>query len=64
MKMLKDRKSKIAFTLHDSIIIDMDKKDATILRDVKKQFEQTPWGPFASTCKIGANFGDLKELRI
>ncbi len=64
MKMLKGTKSKIAFTLHDSIIIDMDKKDAIMLRDIKKQFEQTPWGPFASTCKIGANFGDLKELRV
>ena len=64
MKMLKDTKSKIAFTLHDSIIIDMDKKDATMLREIKKQFEQTAWGDFMSTCKIGSTFGDLKELKI
>lgn len=64
MKMLKNRKSKIAFTLHDSIIIDMDKKDAIMLRDIKEQFEETPWGAFRSTCKIGKTFGDLKDLVV
>ena len=64
MKMLKDRKSKIAFTLHDSIIVDASKQDADILRDIKTQFEETPWGPFMSTCKIGKNFGTLKELAL
>ena len=64
MKMLKGKKSQIAFTLHDSIIIDMDKKDAIMLRKIKEQFEETPWGPFVSTCKIGKTFGDLKDLEI
>ena len=64
MKMLKGKKSQIAFTLHDSIIIDMDKKDAIMIRDIKRQFEETPWGPFKSTCKIGKTFGDLKDLAI
>ena len=64
MKMLKGKKSKIAFTLHDSIIIDMDRKDVIMLKEIKKQFEETPWGPFLSTCKVGKNFGSLKELKI
>ena len=64
MKMLKGKKSQIAFTLHDSIIIDMCKKDAIMIRDIKRQFEETPWGPFKSTCKIGKTFGDLKDLEI
>jgi len=64
MKMLKGKKSQIAFTLHDSIIIDMCKKDAIMLRKIKEQFEETPWGPFMSTCKIGKTFGDLKDLVI
>ena len=63
-KMLKGTNSKIAFTLHDSIILDMAKKDAIMLRDIKQQFEQTRWGNFLSTCKIGKTFGDLKELKI
>jgi len=63
-KMLKGTKSTIAFTLHDSIILDMDKKDAIMLKDIKNQFEQTRWGNFISTCKIGKNFANLKELKI
>lgn len=61
-KMLQNKKSNIAFTLHDSIILDMSKEDAIMLREIKEQFESTRWGRFPSTCKIGKNFGELKEL--
>ncbi|OUW00044.1 MAG: hypothetical protein CBD16_05145 [Betaproteobacteria bacterium TMED156] len=63
-KMLKNKKSSIAFTLHDSIILDMAKEDAIMLRDIKSQFEKTRWGTFSSTCKIGKNFGNLKEIKF
>ncbi len=63
-KMLRGKKSTIAFTLHDSIILDMSQEDAIMLRDIKSQFEQTRWGSFISTCKIGKNFGNLKELEV
>ena len=63
-KMLKGKKSKIAFTLHDSIILDMAQEDAIMVKDIKRQFEQTRWGNFVSTCKIGKTFGTLKELKI
>lgn len=63
-KMLKATKSKIAFTLHDSIILDMDKKDAIMLKEIKDKFESTRWGNFMSTCKIGKTFGSLKEFKI
>ena len=63
-KMLKNKKTKIAFTLHDSIVLDMSQEDAIMLREIKDKFEQTRWGPFVSTCKIGTNFGELKEIKI
>ena len=63
-KMLKGKKSTIAFTLHDSIILDMAQEDAIMLREVKEQFEKTRWGNFISTCKIGKTFANLKELRV
>ena len=63
-KMLQNKKSNIAFTLHDSIILDMAKEDAIMLREIKEQFESTRWGKFPSTCKIGKNFGELKELAL
>ena len=62
--MLKSTKSKIAFTLHDSIILDMAKEDAIMIKDLKSQFNQTRWGNFVSTCKIGKTFGNLKELKV
>ena len=58
------KKSTIAFTMHDSIILDMSQEDAIMLREIKDKFEQTRWGPFVSTCKIGTNFGELKEIKI
>ena len=64
MKMLKDKKTKIAFTLHDSIILDVCRSEAHILPDVKHKFESTRWGSFLTICKIGTNFGDLRELKI
>ena len=63
-KFLKNKKSKIAFTLHDSIIIDMCKDEFSTLREIKDLFEYTRWGKFLSTSKIGLNFGSLKEFRI
>lgn len=61
-KLIKDTKTTIAFTLHDSIILDMAQEDAIMLREIKNQFESTRWGQFTSTCKIGTNFGALKEF--
>ena len=63
-KILKGSKSTIAFMLHDSIILDMAQEDAIMLKEIKNQFEKTRWGKFKSTCKIGKDFGNLKELNI
>tara|TARA_S200000501_G_scaffold350553_1_gene367663 strand:+ start:9998 stop:11128 length:1131 start_codon:yes stop_codon:yes gene_type:complete len=63
-KMLTGKKTKIAFTLHDSIILDMSQEDVIMLRDIKEQFEKTRWGNFVSTCKVGKSFANLKELEI
>ena len=63
-KILNNKKSSVAFTLHDSIILDMAKEDAIMLRKIKQQFEKTRWGDFMSTCKIGKNFGSLREMKF
>ena len=63
-KMLKDKRSTVAFTLHDSIILDMSQEDVIMLREIKEQFEETRWGRFVSTCAVGKDFGNLRELKI
>ena len=64
MKMLKSRKSRVAFTLHDSVVLDFYREDINILKQIKEQFETTFWGKFISTCKIGKTFGDLRKIKI
>lgn len=64
MKILSDKKSDIAFLLHDSIIIDFHKDDIHLIKDLKSIFEKTAWGNFKSTCKVGKNFGSLREMKI
>ena len=63
-KFLSGLKSRISFILHDSIVLDMDKSDAQVLSHIKDIFEKTQWGRFKSRCKIGKNFGNLKEITV
>ena len=63
-RLLKNKKSNIAFTLHDSIVLDMSREDAIMLKEIRDQFESTRWGKFKSTCSIGKDFGNLKEIQI
>tara|TARA_A100001015_G_scaffold315328_1_gene426904 strand:+ start:201 stop:1265 length:1065 start_codon:yes stop_codon:yes gene_type:complete len=64
MRFLKNKKTKIAFTLHDSIILDFSREDVKLLRELVEMFETTSWGKFKSSCHIGKNFGSLKEIRL
>ena len=64
MKFLKTRRSKLAFTMHDSVVLDFHRDDLKLLKDIKRIFESTRWGKFMSTCKVGKNFGKMKDLKI
>tara|TARA_B100000212_G_C27316517_1_gene508159 strand:+ start:51 stop:1181 length:1131 start_codon:yes stop_codon:yes gene_type:complete len=64
MKLLKNKKTNLAFTLHDSIILDFSKKDVNMLHEIKKVFENTRWGQFQSNCSVGKDFGNLKEFKF
>ncbi|MBL97450.1 MAG: hypothetical protein CMF52_06495 [Legionellales bacterium] len=63
-KFLKSRESKIAFLLHDSIILDVSRDDVALLSEVKQIFEKTRWGSFLTSSKIGRNFLEMKEVEI
>ena len=64
MKMLKGKKSTIAFTLHDSVVLDFAREDYNMVREIKEAFEKTRLGNFLSKVSIGKNFGNMKELRL
>ena len=63
-KMLEGKKSNIAFTMHDSVVLDFAKEDHVLVKKIKEQFENNMFGSFVSTVNIGKNFGNLKEILI
>ncbi len=63
-KMLEGKKSNVAFTMHDSVVLDFAKEDHILVKKIKEQFENNMFGSFVSTVNIGKNFGNLKEISI
>jgi hypothetical protein len=59
---LRDRKSYVAFTIHDCVIIDLHRDDRSLIPQLKQIFEDTRLGKFPSSCHVGKNLGELKEF--
>jgi len=59
---LRDRKSYVAFTIHDCVIIDLHSSDRHLIPQLKEIFEDTRLGQFPSSCHIGKNLGETKEF--
>ena len=59
---LKDKKSDIAFLMHDSIILDYSASDSSHMKDIIEMFGNTRFGKYVTNVKMGRNFGDLREL--
>ena len=63
-KFLEGRKTEIAFTMHDSIVLDMHHDDEAMIEEVFNLFQNTQFGVFKANAHAGRNYGDLKELWI
>ena len=61
-KILKDRKSKIAFTLHDSMVIDYHEEDSELLRHIVEEFSNTPMGKWKANVSAGKSFGEMVKI--
>tara|TARA_R110000824_G_scaffold1643_4_gene8130 strand:+ start:3644 stop:4834 length:1191 start_codon:yes stop_codon:yes gene_type:complete len=62
--LLEGRKSKVAFCMHDSIIIDYAEEDNDILLKLKRAFSNTDLGNFMVNTSVGKNYGEMKKLSI
>ena len=62
--MLIGKGSEISFLMHDSIVLDYSKQDASILRDVVQEFSNTRLGKYRANIKIGKNYKDMKDLEL
>ncbi len=61
-KLLRDKKSYISFTLHDSVILDFSKEDKQMIDGIVKSFSDTRMGKFKVNVAMGKNFGEMNSI--
>ena len=61
--MLKGRASRVAFSVHDSLVIDMSLEDTDIVQHLVEEFADTPFGKFKVNVNVGHNYGNLRKAR-
>ena len=62
--LLRDTKSRVAFTLHDSVVIDLSDSDRHLVPRMVEIFGRTELGRFKTNVSAGKNFGSMKPLRL
>lgn len=62
--MLRDKKSFIAFTIHDNIVLDLVDEERYIIPMMIEEFSNTVLGKFLVNVKAGKDFGNLKDLNL
>ncbi len=62
-KLLAGKKTKIAFLVHDSVVLDVDREDKQLLEEILSVFSDTSLGRFKANLSMGRNFGNLKEIK-
>jgi hypothetical protein len=63
-KLLRGKKSKIVFLIHDSFVIDLDKNERNLILQIAKIFSQGKFGDFLVNVKAGKDFGNMKEINL
>jgi len=61
-RFLRNRKSKVAFVVHDSVVVDLAKDETFLIPQIKEIFEDTQLGKFPVGMKLGKNYGKLREF--
>ena len=63
-KLLKNRKSYVAFTLHDSIILDFASEDKDLIKTIIEEYKNTKLGKFKTTVSAGKDLYNLSKILI
>jgi hypothetical protein len=63
-KALQNTKSKVAFIIHDEIVLDIHEDDRARIPKLKETFQQNKLDMFKANVKAGNDFGKMKDLRI
>ena len=64
MNLLRGKKSFVAFTMHDSVVLDFAQSEHHLVAPLKKEFEKNMFGEFLSTVSIGKNYGEMRRVKI
>ena len=62
-RILKDTKSKIAFCIHDSLVIDICHQEKNLLNTLVDEFSKTKFGKFKTNISMGKNFGSMRKIK-
>lgn len=62
--LLKDKRSTVAFTMHDSIVVDLHVEDKPLIHTIAHMFGNTRFGKFKVGVAAGRDFGSLEELDV
>jgi hypothetical protein len=60
--LLDGRRSYIAFTIHDSVVIDLAEEDLELVPALKKRFSMFRNTEFLTNISIGKDFGNMRQL--
>ena len=63
-RVLQNTDSKVAFIVHDEIVLDIKEEDKYLIPELKEVFENNKLGKFMANVKAGKNYGKLKELKL
>ena len=61
---LKERKTFVAFSIHDSVILDFSDEDREILLSIIEEFSNTELGRFKANISVGKDFGNMRNLMV
>ena len=59
---LKDKRSKIAFCVHDNVVIDLVDDEKKYMKEIMKIFADTEYGMFRVNIKAGSDYGSMKSV--
>ena len=61
-KLLKNKKSFISFSMHDSLVIDLSLEDKSLLNGIFETFSNTDLGKYKINVSAGKRFSEMKKL--
>ena len=63
-KALESKKSKVAFIVHDEVVLDIHEEDRYMIPELKEVFQNNKLGSFRVNTKAGKSYGELRELKL